>query len=88
LLLEMAGQRLYSTASELASGSIAIHPAWIQGNASCRYCPYGGICQFDRQLPENGYAVMNAMATQELIQKIREEGGYQDGVDTRTTSGN
>lgn len=80
-LLELACRRIRRIAAQMADGDISIHPFWLGGTTPCKYCPYHSVCQFDPQLQENRYDVLEKLSGGSLIEKIKEEGDDSHGMD-------
>ncbi len=71
-------RRLKQAGNEILDGVTAIAP-YRQGNrTACDYCPYHGVCGFDRRLPGYEYRKLKDKKPEEIWQEIEEtEGGQQ-----------
>lgn len=72
--------------TEILDGNVAINPYERGSQTGCDYCPYQGICGFDRKIPGYGYRRLDSIKAQDIWAKIEKEAA-QDGdeLDIRTT---
>ncbi len=60
---------------EINSGQVRIEPIKMGNHTACRFCQYKGICQFDRALTDNRYKSLAKLSNDEVIARIRRNGG-------------
>ncbi|UCZ55121.1 helicase-exonuclease AddAB subunit AddB [Bacillus shivajii] len=62
----------------LTEGKIDITPVKNKQQVACTFCPYGSFCQFDPTIETNEYNTLNKLEPDDILQKMREEGGDSD----------
>ncbi len=65
-------------AKEILKGNIKIQPFKKDKNIACEYCKYATICQFDKNFDNNTYRNIKNLRDDEVIRKIKGEGGEED----------
>lgn len=76
-LLQHIRQLVSQAGMEMLEGSIRVNPIKKGKETACQYCPYRGICQFDRRLEDNTYRIIPNLEKDQIIQELakgKEEG--------------
>ena len=84
-LRRYTAEMLRRTGEDILGGDIAIRPVTYGEMDACKYCAYQSVCQFDETLAENQKTVLEKMSDEEAMDKMREEGGGEDGMVGETT---
>lgn len=71
-------RKMTEIGERLTEGEIAIHPYKLKQNTPCTWCEYRPVCQFDPSLETNAYRVLTAERGDDILHKMRSEGGEQD----------
>ncbi|RXY99560.1 helicase-exonuclease AddAB subunit AddB [Fictibacillus sp. S7] len=61
--------------TDITEGVIDIAPYQMKNKMPCTYCSYRSVCQFDQSLEENQYRLLKQENDDEILAKMREEGG-------------
>jgi len=69
-LLKHIRQLVSRIGMDMLEGNIHIEPMKKGKVTACRYCPYKGICQFDRQLKDNKYRIIPKMEKADLLRQL------------------
>lgn len=80
-LLDWAAQQIRDIAGHIGDGDISIHPILMGQQAPCSYCPYRPVCRFDVAVAGNTYDAAGREDTDEMIQKMFDEGDDEHGLD-------
>lgn len=80
-LLEHCRSLIKEISEEMLKGNIKIFPVKKDKLAACKYCSYGGICQFDPLLEDNKYNNIVKLKDEEVLEKIQGEGERNGEVD-------
>ena len=76
LLSKYVNHKIQTAGKEIYEGNISISPYMLGDKTGCDYCPYMGICGFDRTLPGYEYRRLPEMKKNEVIlEKMRGEVG-------------
>ncbi|WP_102347413.1 helicase-exonuclease AddAB subunit AddB [Bacillus sp. Marseille-P3661] len=70
--------KIQSIGTDITDGVIDIAPYKIKDRTPCTFCSYKSICQFDRSLQENEYKTLQLQKSDDVLEKIRLEGGSLD----------
>lgn len=76
-MLQHIRQLVSQAGMEMLEGSIRVNPIKKGKETACQYCPYRGICQFDRRLEDNTYRIIPNLEKDQIIQELakgKEEG--------------
>jgi ATP-dependent helicase/nuclease subunit B len=57
--------------AEIMGGQVKIEPVKQGHKTACSFCPYGAICQFDRQLADNNYRNVRTLSDEEVTARIQ-----------------
>lgn len=63
---------------EILEGCTDISPFRMKQRTACEFCSYKSVCQFDTTDPEQHYRQLSVEKPEEIIQKIRKEGGQDE----------
>lgn len=68
---------------EMLRGNIKIYPIKQGKNTACKFCKYGGICQFDTLFDDNYYRNINKLNKDQVISALQSKEGVKadDKVD-------
>lgn len=66
-LIQTAYKQLKKALETMKGGDITIHPARFSGKTACDYCPYGAVCGFDTNLPNNQYKNIRKLKREEFF---------------------
>lgn len=58
---------------KILAGDVSIHPYERKGRTGCDYCPYAGICGFDRKIPGYEYRRLDQLSAKDVWGKLEEE---------------
>lgn len=64
--------------SSITGGKIDITPVKNKQHVACTYCSFKPVCQFDPTLETNDYRRVGKLKKEEVMDRIREEGGEED----------
>lgn len=83
LLKRYVNHKIRSVGKEIYEGSIEVFPYMLGNETGCDYCPYIGICGFDKSLPGYAYRRLPEMKKNELIinkmkGELEEDESYMD----------
>ncbi|MCR5295206.1 MAG: PD-(D/E)XK nuclease family protein [Lachnospiraceae bacterium] len=76
-LLTFASKRAREIAEAIMAGEAEVNPCVYQGRSACDFCPYVGICGFDRKLPGTKVRRLLPMKDEEALALM--EKGDRDG---------
>lgn len=58
---------------QILDGNIAVNPCEQGGRASCTYCAYKGVCDFEEKIPGFHTRILSSPPKEELLKKMQEE---------------
>lgn len=58
---------------KILDGNVAINPYERKGRKGCDYCPYAGICGFDRKIPGYEYRRLDQLSAKDVWGKLEKE---------------
>ncbi|MDN4523738.1 helicase-exonuclease AddAB subunit AddB [Fictibacillus fluitans] len=64
--------------TDITEGVIDIAPYQMKNKMPCTFCSYRSVCQFDQSLEENQYRLLKQESDDEILAKMREEGGEEE----------
>lgn len=67
--------KFMAAGEEIMQGNISITPFRLDKETACRFCSYAAVCQFDPQLPENGYRWLSKLPREEIMQRVDQSRG-------------
>jgi len=70
--LNFAKQKAADLRDEVAAGNIAVNPYENGKKHPCDYCPFHGVCGFDKKLPGYQYRNLNKLTKEQILAKIQE----------------
>ena len=73
VLSKYAKHKVEQIGKEILDGNIDVKPYQFGEQNPCTYCPYGGVCGFDENLPGFQYNDLKKLPNEELIRKMEEE---------------
>ena len=73
VLSQYAKHKVEQIGKEILDGNIDVKPYQFGEQNPCMYCPYGGVCGFDENLPGFKYKDLKKLPNEELIKKMEEE---------------
>ncbi len=73
VMSQYAKHKVEQIGKEILDGNIDVKPYQFGEQTPCTYCPYGGICGFDENLPGFEYKDLKKISNEELIKKMKEE---------------
>jgi len=68
---------LAEISAEILSGNIAVKPYRYKTRDGCKFCLYGAICRFDRQIPGNKFRTLVPKEPEEIWQELGQQRGEQ-----------
>lgn len=72
VLLSFVSRKVRDLAGRIMEGEIRQNPSSYKGKTACEYCPFRGICGFDRRLPGNTYRKLETMKDDEALKAMEE----------------
>ncbi|OON92709.1 MAG: hypothetical protein ATN33_00645 [Epulopiscium sp. Nele67-Bin001] len=67
---------------DILDGKISANPYKLGNSTACDYCKYHGICQFDENIPNNNYDVLEKVSKKEILSKLNiPERSEDNGLD-------
>jgi ATP-dependent helicase/nuclease subunit B len=73
VLSQYATHKVEQIGKEILDGNIDAEPYQLGEQNPCVYCPYGGICGFDENLPGFKYKSLEKLSNEDLIRNMKEE---------------
>lgn len=67
--------KIQDIGTAITDGVIDIEPYKMKNHTPCTFCSYKSICQFDRSFQENKYNILIPEKNEDILEKIRMEGG-------------
>lgn len=67
--------KIQDIGTAITDGVIDIEPYKMKNHTPCAFCSYKSICQFDRSFQENKYNILIPEKNEDILEKIRMEGG-------------
>lgn len=58
---------------KILSGDVSVNPYERKGRTGCDYCPYQGICGFDRKIPGYEYRRLDQLSSKDVWGKLEKE---------------
>jgi len=72
VLADYAAHKMTSLGEEILTGSKEINPYERAGKSACTYCEFASICKYDEKIPGFGRRELDAMTTEEALEKMQE----------------
>ena len=63
---------------KILAGDVSINPYERKNRTGCDYCPYAGICGFDKKIPGYEYRRLDQLSAKDVWRKLEEEAA-EDG---------
>lgn len=81
IIEEYLKNQMIDQGKQIFAGNVKINP-YIDGQrTSCSYCPYEGVCGFDKKIPGFSYRKLSEIKKEEVIEKMQLENAKKaDGV--------
>ncbi|MGN0362266.1 MAG: PD-(D/E)XK nuclease family protein, partial [Bilifractor sp.] len=67
-----ADRKVKELGNRIVQGEIRADPFIEEGRSACTYCPYGGICGYDRRIPGYAFRRLRNLGAEEAMDLIRE----------------
>ncbi|MCC6094248.1 MAG: PD-(D/E)XK nuclease family protein, partial [Eubacterium sp.] len=67
-----ADRKVQELGNRIVQGEIRVDPFMEEGQSTCTFCPYGGICGYDRRIPGYAYRRLRKMSPEEVMDMIEE----------------
>ncbi|MCD8509061.1 MAG: PD-(D/E)XK nuclease family protein [Bacillus sp. (in: Bacteria)] len=77
-LKQFLRKKVEEIGSAITDGKIDITPVKNKQHVACTYCSFKPVCQFDPTLETNDYRRVGKLKKEEVLDKIRKEGGEKD----------
>lgn len=87
IMEEYAIRKMRQCAWKILHGEADINPYRYKKRTACEFCPYGGICGFDRKIHGFVYRELLPMKQDETLQKMEEDADEDSDLDGRTKEG-
>ncbi len=85
-LSEHVHETMAGIGKHILSGNVVINPYERKGRTGCDYCPYMGICGFDRKIPGYEYRRLDQITSEGVWDKLEKEAAeHGNEVDGRST---
>lgn len=68
-------KKIESIGEDITNGKTVINPYKLKNKVPCTFCSFKSVCQFDLSLEENEYRTLFQQKPDDVLVKIREEGG-------------
>lgn len=70
---QYAKRKMQQMGEQIMDGEVSINPYKKDGQCSCTYCPYAGVCKFDEKIPGYEYRNLEKEKREAILEKIRQE---------------
>ncbi|MFP3155096.1 PD-(D/E)XK nuclease family protein [Lachnospiraceae bacterium ZAX-1] len=73
IISNYVNRKIQSIGSQIIDGNIKANPYLLGDKSGCDYCPYHGVCGFDKRLPGYGYRRLpDLKKKEEILEKMQE----------------
>ena len=59
--------------ARILAGEIAANPYEMKSHTACKYCPYSGVCGYDRRDPGFSKRILPELKKEEVLERIAQE---------------
>lgn len=88
--IERLSEHVHTTMEDIGkqilAGNVSIYPYEKNGRTGCDYCPYKGICGFDRKIPGYEYRRLHPLSAKDVWEKLKEKEAAKHGSEVDSGS--